>query len=338
VLSAVRQSEVIFFATDETLTPEVGREPDPLGADMESDATQFVCHLSHAAAHGGGDALLCRLDGAAPIEIDLRRATDVVDSSDARLACAATDNSQPLPPFFQIEFGPVALRVYPSPDTPAAGRGALSHARAKVLDLYRDAPAEAAADDAERASLGLAAALEVLARAGAASDLVRAAQRVPPTFKLKDLMCELGHAHVDGRSPERLVQEALSATASRRAATVVSLGVKAEAIELLSAGARDAELRLRKRCRALVAQHQAASRVCNGPVGVDAATARAAANDGAAAAARRDEPPADVEAMDEAGYAGGYGILSDCARKIAELEMLPARRSVTTSFAAGDEG
>ncbi|KAG8464559.1 hypothetical protein KFE25_009927 [Diacronema lutheri] len=132
-----QQVEVICFSAGEELTPELGCDSKPASLDVELDSTQFKCELANLATPAG-PALVCLLDGSAAFQIDLGRVTALLDGGDVSSAEAeAAADAPPLPPFVQLEFGPVAFRLYASLATPSNGEGSLAHMHACVVELLR---------------------------------------------------------------------------------------------------------------------------------------------------------------------------------------------------------
>lgn len=289
-----RQGEVVFFATSEELTPEVGQLSNGGSVEPSEDAAQLKCEIARVFTPNG-PALLCSLDHAG-YEIDVSRATGLRDSTDALFV--VPESEEPLPRFVQLDFGPVALRFFESSETPNDnGHGSLACAWASFNEFRRASSSASAgarpSGDAKRRRPDLDTLLHETSL-GVYAHFVDAAQRLGPTYELGSLLAELKHSIVDGNTAEQLLQKALSRAAAAHGAAFVRLEARAEVIEVLSDEMASAKQRMLKRCRAQVEQRST----------------------GAAAA-----PEQDVQQDAE-----DLVTLSECARKVCELQMQPARR------------
>lgn len=307
-----RQGGVVYFSTGEELTPEVGRDSKSGSGDAENDSTQLACEVVRTRTRAG-PALQCLFDRVAGFGLDVSRATGLLESTDPTFAAADDEEGtpEPLPPFVQLEFGPIALRFYESGRTPAAGEGSVAFLRASLAELLRSShavPADARrGGDGARARAHLDALLEEVLPADAPAGFVGAARRLGPTYQLRTLLAQLGHAQVDGRTAEQLVQEALRALAQAHAANLVALDAKREAAAALADEIAETKERMLRRCRARLEQR---------------------ASSGGQMAAARAEPPAGGAGPAAAQCEQDFAQLSERARQACLLQLQPARMAL----------
>mmetsp|Transcript_43642 Transcript_43642/g.102428 ORF Transcript_43642/g.102428 Transcript_43642/m.102428 type:complete len:371 (+) Transcript_43642:74-1186(+) len=315
-------ARVVYFATGEELTPELGHEANEgfEGFEAEHDATQFTCHMTLTPSGSAEAMLVCKFDGSGAFEVEVGQLTGIIASSDQQaLAPADPPDLEPLPVFFQLDFDAIGIRLYESSSTPLAGAGSISYARAKIVDLccslskpHRGCVLPAVSE----AASGLEDLLDEISGAAPFSEFVQAAARIGPTYQLKELLVSLGHSHVDGKSPNELLQAALSTAAAKHADTHVRLGARTEAIQSIQNEVRAEEARMRTRCRDLLIRAQDRS--------LNVASLVAKGRDAAEGVGDVELRAGDAEMR--GAEEGGYSLLYECAEHTCRLEMQPARK------------
>ncbi|KAJ1636485.1 hypothetical protein T492DRAFT_380510 [Pavlovales sp. CCMP2436] len=166
------------------------------------------------------------------------------------------------------------------------------------------------------AASGLEDLLDEISGAAPFSEFVQAAARIGPTYQLKELLVSLGHSHVDGKSPNELLQAALSTAAAKHADTHVRLGARTEAIQSIQNEVRAEEARMRTRCRDLLIRAQDRS--------LNVASLVAKGRDAAEGVGDVELRAGDAEMR--GAEEGGYSLLYECAEHTCRLEMQPARK------------